>query len=1209
MAAAALFLVAGLVLYFLSNKPIGEYKDTMELQLTGALVNMEESLSPMLEALKNGEEPDEEYLPVSDALFSYFIYDDEELTYWSDYRFVPPYDVLTGDYSLAYKETLRHDFLVRRWQVPDTDKEVFAIIILYSRYKIDNNYLHTGWNEKLFRADLLEGSAGEDKPLSICIRENCLFNVALADQPAFEIQKYSLLAVIFLFVAIGLLTAVLIAYSNSLSAGRGFWILLGGFILIRAAMLLSGFPIDVRSFTLFDPRNFASSFINPSLGDLLINLLFTMLLVIYVFRHYDELPIAHALKKRRGNWIIGLLVAGFMGMAFHFQYLFLQTIYDNSQISYDINKSIQFDALRITGMTIFLVNAVSFFLAFHVLYRLLTGLFSNRQIYMVFAGGMIIFSGVNLILGQTFLVVLGITVAYFLFIHLTRLPDTVSRISYGTFMYVFTALFATSLLGSLTTHHFEHQEEREKKARFASQFLIENDLLAEYLLAEARENVAKDIFIQSRMSSPFMSKDIIKSKIRQVYLSNYFDKYDIRISLFNANGAPFGSDVPQITPEVIGSWQPDSEMATTYDDIFFINRLDGDISKRYLTMIEIRRRNILTGYVIIDLQLKKIIPDNVYPELLVDNRFLSPYEHTEYSYAVLDNERITYSSGEFNYYTDFSPSLLEREALYEDGITFSGYDHLALNDRKGRTVIISSMEHPEIHQVSNFSFLFLIQVMILLLLVVIYALSIWSRKVELNYSARIQLYLNGAFFLPLFAVSITTLSVINSSFRNELNEEYYNTAENISENLSDDLNNYVRNLTVDQEELPNRLGEVAKFAGVDVNLFSTRGRLLASTQPLIYDNGLLSRYINPQAYARITEDNENFLVIQESVGELVYNTTFFGIKSFDTGSLIGVISIPFFQSAYQLEQNQIDVLTNVMNIFTVIFIIFLLISSVVSQWLTFPLKFITQKLKKTTLTGFNEPLSWNSDDEIGLMVREYNRMLINLEESKKALARNQKESAWREIAQQVAHEIKNPLTPMKLTLQHLSRKIKGAGTEAEEYQRPIHSLLNQVDILSDIASSFSSFAKLPIPEHERYELTKVVKETIVRFRADQRVDIRLSLPDKQVYTMGDEQLMGRILSNILLNAIQSREEGACVDVNLQEIGDSRLVLEVRDNGSGIDESIHGKVFMPNFTTKETGSGIGLAVAKHGIEHAGGKIWFETEENNGTSFFIELPKVP
>ncbi|MEJ2003846.1 MAG: HAMP domain-containing sensor histidine kinase [Cyclobacteriaceae bacterium] len=195
---------------------------------------------------------------------------------------------------------------------------------------------------------------------------------------------------------------------------------------------------------------------------------------------------------------------------------------------------------------------------------------------------------------------------------------------------------------------------------------------------------------------------------------------------------------------------------------------------------------------------------------------------------------------------------------------------------------------------------------------------------------------------------------------------------------------------------------------------------------------------------------------------------------------------------------------------------------------------------------------------------------------------------------------------MKLTLQHLSRRFRGGNDELE---KPINSLLHQVDTLSDIASSFSSFAKLPIPEHERFEITSILKNTVQLFKSSGNARISLEIPDQPVFSMGDEKLMGRILSNIVLNAIQSyNNDKPRVDIALHVLKKDRALIEIRDYGRGIDPVIHGKIFIPNFTTKESGSGIGLAVAKHGVEHAGGKIWFETNEGEGTSFFIELPVV-
>lgn len=286
--------------------------------------------------------------------------------------------------------------------------------------------------------------------------------------------------------------------------------------------------------------------------------------------------------------------------------------------------------------------------------------------------------------------------------------------------------------------------------------------------------------------------------------------------------------------------------------------------------------------------------------------------------------------------------------------------------------------------------------------------------------------------------------------------------------------------------------------------------------------------------------------------------------------------------------------------------IFILLSFLASRVITYPFTYLTQKIKSLTLTKENEPLNWQADDEIGLLVREYNTMLLNLEKSKKALAMSEKESAWREMAQQVAHEIKNPLTPMKLKLQHLKRVLTEAPSDVAAYQKPIDNLLGQVETLSDIATSFSSFAKMPVPLSERVNLVQVLNRAIGLFNEEQ-AEIRKNIPRAAVWVMADEKLLGRIFNNLILNAIQARKDEVDPEIDIELVEKSNKVqVRCSDNGKGISEDIREKVFIPKFSTKEEGSGIGLAIAKRGVEHAGGSIWFESEENRGTTFFIEFP---
>ncbi len=1197
---SAVFLLGGIILLYQYRSTQVDYIPFLENRIETALDEMEdeaETLAPYF-----GDMPlrfDE--VPVN-TRYAHYAYENGNLVFWTDYRFVPEYNVLAGGNDLKRVSTLRHEMLVLRRHIGDL--EFYSVLPLEDRYKIDNSYVQSGINETLFGTAYVEIT--EDGGDEVCPRTSCMFSVNL-EQPLYKdglaIGAVILFWLFFLTLFIGVCTEgwSLAVHGRIL---RGLLFLSGGLIVIRVVMLSAGLPASVYPTALFNPINFSSSVINPTLGDLFLNLVVAVTILLFIQSFISErLHRLRALKIPK--FLFASLLSGLLILCFHYQYIFIQTLYHNSQLSFDINESLQFDILRITGFGVIILNAVISFLTFHILFIIIQAILGNRRFYFPLLAGALLFAAVNFIIGQSFVIPLIIAVIYAVILFYTGLFRELSGIRYRTFLYLFAGIFFTSLLFTFTIHEFENKREINRKIRFANQFLIENDNLAEFLLNEAVQDIAEDVFIQSRLSSPFMSKDVIRSKIRQVHLSNYFDKYDVKIHIYNPNFQPY--DIPSdITPREIQSWRA-GEYATNYDHVYFINRLEDRASKRYVTLVEVERRGITVGYVLIDMALKRIIPHNVYPELLVDNRFLEPYENAEYSYAVMEGQRITYNAGEFNYQRSFEPGLLGNEELYSGGIARGGYDHLGIRAPQNKIVVISSKTHPVAHLISNFSFFFLLLVSVTLLIAGIYALYYYYRNVDLTYSAKIQLYLNVAFFLPLIAVSLTTLSVINSSFRQDQQDEYFQKAQNIGISLSDELEDYLSSITLEEEEeLPDALNFIGNVTGLDVNLFSTRGRLLATSQPQIYENELLSSYINPAALSEIRDGGQNFQIVEESVGSLVYNNTFYGVRSYESGRLIGILSIPFFESANELEQNQIEVLTNVMNIFTVVFIIFLILSSLASDWLTFPLRFITQKLKKTTLTGFNEPLSWQTDDEIGLMVSEYNRMLENLEESKKALARSQKETAWREIAQQVAHEIKNPLTPMKLTLQHLSRRF---GSSNDDLKKPINSLLHQVDTLSDIASSFSSFAKLPIPEHERFEITAILRNTVQLFNTSENAEIKLNIPDHPVYIMGDEKLMGRILSNIVLNAIQSyASDHPHVEIDLQLTSGDKALIEVRDFGRGIDSSIHSKIFIPNFTTKESGSGIGLAVAKHGVEHAGGKIWFETSEGEGTSFFIELPVV-
>jgi nitrogen fixation/metabolism regulation signal transduction histidine kinase len=397
---------------------------------------------------------------------------------------------------------------------------------------------------------------------------------------------------------------------------------------------------------------------------------------------------------------------------------------------------------------------------------------------------------------------------------------------------------------------------------------------------------------------------------------------------------------------------------------------------------------------------------------------------------------------------------------------------------------------------------------------------------------------------------------------------------------------------------------MAKLDNLDINIYSPKGVLIATSQPMIETNEILSDYINSNALQKIG-DGQHLFIDTEQVGKLQYFVAYTVLKSPASGDVIGVLAIPFFRSGASLERVQINIFINILNIFALIFIALVVLAYFVSKWLTFPLEFITQSLKRTSLTKTNQPLVWKADDEIGLMVKEYNQMLYNLGESKAELEQTQRERTWREMAQQVAHEIKNPLTPMKLTLQQLERNIQSGNNVTEKAAKAVSTLLTQVDTLNDIASSFSAFAKMPEPVIQSVELVSLLRRTVDLHSHSGEIIFRNGV--KELYVLGDEQLLGRTFSNIILNAFQAARPGeaSVVHVTVQR-KDNLVSIAFQDNGKGIEPDVAERIFVPHFTTKKSGSGLGLAIARQAIEQMKGRIWFETEIGKGTIFFIEMP---
>jgi two-component system, NtrC family, nitrogen regulation sensor histidine kinase NtrY len=243
-------------------------------------------------------------------------------------------------------------------------------------------------------------------------------------------------------------------------------------------------------------------------------------------------------------------------------------------------------------------------------------------------------------------------------------------------------------------------------------------------------------------------------------------------------------------------------------------------------------------------------------------------------------------------------------------------------------------------------------------------------------------------------------------------------------------------------------------------------------------------------------------------------------------------------------------------------------------------------------------------------VKEYNKMVSKLDDSAAALAKSEREGAWREMARQVAHEIKNPLTPMKLSLQYLQKSIAARSSNVEELTtNVVKTLVEQIEHLNHIAGEFGQFANIGNPKNETFDLNEVIKLVTQLHSIDDRIHIGLHLIQRPIMIHADRTHINRLFTNLILNAMQAVPSDRNVMINvIEDITQDTVLIKVHDNGNGISEALQSKIFTPNFTTKTSGTGLGLAMSKGIVEQAKGKIWFETEAGVGTTFFVELPVV-
>ncbi|MCH5598800.1 sensor histidine kinase [Niabella ginsengisoli] len=490
-------------------------------------------------------------------------------------------------------------------------------------------------------------------------------------------------------------------------------------------------------------------------------------------------------------------------------------------------------------------------------------------------------------------------------------------------------------------------------------------------------------------------------------------------------------------------------------------------------------------------------------------------------------------------------------------------------------------------------------------------------KKRLKFSTSIRGQIHNTFILitllSFVVIGIATISFFIKRFEDS-NSEHLGRTMNIMVNEMQSRKEigslvYEQADSLNSQRLEDIIKRVADIHGVDVNIFNFRGSLLASSQPDIYRKGVLSMQIDPRAYYYLFRLRRIEHTQKEKVADLKYTNMYAPLRN-DDGSFYAYLSIPYFTSEQVLNEEISRFLITLINLNAFIFLITGLVALLITNRITHSFALIRDKLMQVNLSKHNEMIVWEKNDEIGSLVAEYNKMVTKLQLSADALAKSERQEAWREMARQVAHEIKNPLTPMKLSLQYLQKAIDNNSPNVQQLTFNVSkTLVEQIDHLSKIAADFSQFANINQVQTEIFDLHEVIRPLIVIYSKNPDVELIWQPLSQSLDIFADKTHMNRVFTNLFGNAIEAARPNIPFKMAVKErIHGDKVIVTVADNGVGISEEMQSKIFIPNFTTKSSGTGLGLAMCKTIVEQAGGEITFETAVNKGTSFHIELPLI-
>lgn len=954
-----------------------------------------------------------------------------------------------------------------------------------------------------------------------------------------------------------------------------------------------GFPELIFQSELFSPGLYAQFWVYNSLGNLFFMSLMILIIVIYYFNH---------IKTRRVKaWMIYIYIIIIFLLYYGLTLLIKSLVFD-SQIGLDLY---QLASLDIYSYLVFWIIFTLLFSLFLAVYRWLGHFVHLEKVdyhiwIVLLIGGMLPLFVSEYDSLAFWLIQLVISSVIIMAFYWQRWNDKNRKLGEVLFYLVFFSFVTTFYV-----NYLNGKKETIIRENSALTLDFVNDPFLESHFITSIENIQNDEYLLA-LSSTDTSEDydeIVKRYISEKYFQSFLQLYEINLiqcseeSMITIMPEDFETSCFQYFRDRIS----ESSSEIRKDTLYLVN---GSFQYRnYIGRIPYLSDSLHTTCIFVEF-VSKVKPKEMgLPAILEKSHIYQSPLLRNYSYAIYNQGILTDLHGKFDYKRKLKEYRLH--SYHDVYFEKDNYQHYIYSKNEMNVLIISLETPGSLQKLASFAFMFLFFSLLTFFLYFLFNTVSLQNSVN-SFQGRLQYSMIILLLFSFILIGVSSLYYIiylnHQKNADNLMEKAHSVLIELEHKLSgmDDFD------MVDRQYVESLLMKFSEVFFTDITLYNNKGELLASSRPEMFNAALLSNRMEAYAFYELSFLKNSFFIHEEKIGSQKYLSAYLPFRNQDNKS-VAYLNLPYFSKQYELKEEVSGFIVAFLNIYLFLLFIAVVIAIVVSRYLSKPLQMIKEKLGNLDLQNTNEKIDWDKDDEIGELVKEYNRMVDELTFSAQKLAITQRESAWREMAQQIAHEIKNPLTPMKLNVQYLEKAWDDQAADYEDRMRRItKGLQEQIDVLSDIAGQFSTFAAIDKIHIQELNLKDIIEDVENIFKGNEHILFTSEFIGDDYIIFGDKNQMIRVFNNLYKNAVQAIGNASDGMINTQLIrGENYLEVSMKDNGSGISQTELGHIFEPRFTTKTSGMGFGLALVKKMLENIGGNIRVETEQGLGSSFIIRL----